>query len=211
MGVKIGDSVTLNEFEQKICVEVANKRHANNRQKGVMDRKMGDQSVSETDLYGVGAELSFCRLFNLYPDLSIEPRSTLAGTDVEKDSRLLVWRVDVKGTKYPFGRLLARPPDSNYATHAHRSTADLFALMTGPYPTFTFRGFCTKEDLLNPAALNDFGHGPTYAAQQQELYMPYLCCPDCENIRQMTSFSVTYVSAAEEKILYAHQQSGAAV
>lgn len=201
MGVKIGDIVTLHAFEQAICESIAESRHDNNRQSGVTDKKMGDQSATETDLYGIAAEFAFCKLFNLFPDFSIEPRSAAAGTDVEKDSKLFIWRVDVKGTKYPFGKLLARPMDKNYATHVARSTTDLFALMTGEYPTFTFRGFFTKEDLLKQSRIGDLGHGPTYIAQQHELYNAHIQCPGCEKLAPLTDFPVVYVSSIEENLI----------
>jgi hypothetical protein len=162
---------------------------------------MGEQSVTETDLYGVAAEFAFCKLFNLFPDFSIEPRSAADGTDVEKDSKLFIWRVDVKGTKYPTGRLLARPMDGNYASHAARSTTDLFALMTGQYPTFTFRGFFTKKDLMQPGRIGDLGHGPTYIASQHELYNAHLRCEHCETVAPLTEFSVVYVTAVEENFI----------
>ncbi len=201
MGVKIGDTVTLQDFEQIICEAVAEGRYTNNRKTGVADKKMGEQSVTETDLYGVAAEFAFCKLFNLFPDFSIEPRSAADGTDVEKDSKLFIWRVDVKGTKYPTGRLLARPMDGNYASHAARSTTDLFALMTGQYPTFTFRGFFTKKDLMQPGRIGDLGHGPTYIASQHELYNAHLRCEHCETVAPLTEFSVVYVTAVEENFI----------
>lgn len=203
MGVKIGDTVTLHGFEQAICESIAESRYENNRQSGVTDKKMGGQSVTETDLYGIAAEFAFCKLFNLFPDFSIEPRSAAGGTDVEKDSKLFIWRVDVKGTKYPFGRLVARPMDSNYTSHAARSTTDLFALMTGPYPTFTFRGFFSKEDLLQQARIGDLGHGPTYIAQQHELYNPHIQCSGCEKLSPLTDFPIVYLSATEEHLIAA--------
>lgn len=197
--VQIGDKETLTALEQVFCEAVAESRRLNNRSSGVPDKKMGGQSGQETDLCGVGAEFAFCKLFNLFPDLSIEPRSAAVGTDAEKDSNLFGWLIDIKGTNLVNGRLLSRPMDAKYETHAARTSTNLFALMTGPYPTFTFRGFFSKEDLLQPRRVGNLGHGPTYIAAQHELYNAYLQCPDCEKLSPLTAFSLTYVSQAEEK------------
>jgi hypothetical protein len=158
----IGTTVTLDETEQIVCQMLAEARHNNNRTCGVRNAKVGSQSDAFTDLEGVAAEFAFCKLFNVYPDFSINPRSSAEGEDdgdaVLKDGRT----VDVKSTKYKSGRLLAVP--------WKEPTVDLFALMVGTFPSYTFKGFMRRDELLTPQRLGNLGRGPTYIAEQDELY-----------------------------------------
>lgn len=161
--VEIGTVTTLNNSEQLICRFVAKKRYENNRKNGVQNSKIGPQSNCVTDLNGVCGEMCFCKLFNLFFDLSIEPRSARNGEDfgdaVLPDGRL----VDVKVTDYPNGRLAVAP------WKVEKPRIDLYALMVGSFPTFTFKGFMARDELLRKERLGTLGHGPTYLADQYEL------------------------------------------
>lgn len=160
---RLNTEVTLNPPEQAICLALAKQRHAANRAAGIRNAKRGRQSDEETDLEGIGAEVAFCKLFNVYPDLSIEPRK--ADQD-EGDCKLKDGRgVDVKATQYKTGKLIAVP----WKKH----NAPLFALMIGKFPKYAFKGFMPSEDLLREERIGSLGYGPTYIAQQEEL-VPYV-------------------------------------
>jgi hypothetical protein len=151
--------VELNAQEQAICRALAKKRYANNRKAGTRNAKRGPQSNEQTDLEGIGAEFAFCKLLNLFPDFSIEPRSA---DEDEGDCKLRDGRaVDVKATKYATGKLIAVPWKKN--------GAELFALMTGTFPKYTFRGFMPADELLRAERLGSLGYGSTYIADQGEL------------------------------------------
>jgi hypothetical protein len=151
--------VTLNTQEQAICRALAKKRYGNNRKAGTRNAKRGPQSNEQTDLEGIGAEFAFCKLHNVYPDFSIQPRN--AEND-EGDCKLLDGRaVDVKATQYRTGKLIAVP--------WKQTGVELFALMTGVFPTYTFRGFMEAAELLREDRLGTLGYGPTHIAQQKEL------------------------------------------
>lgn len=159
--VQIGSVVVLNSAEQDICKDIAKLRYTNNRSNGVKNAKMGNQSDEFTDLEGIASEFAFCKLFNVYPDLLIECRSSIRGEDNGDVILPTGHRVDVKATKYPSGKLLAVPwkkPD-----------VDLFALMVGEFPRYIFKGFMKKDDLLCETRLGNLGHGDTYIAKQNEL------------------------------------------
>jgi hypothetical protein len=156
---KRNTEVTLNAQEQAICRSLAKKRYATNRKEGTRNGKRGPQSNEQTDLEGIGAEFGFAKLFNLYPDFSIQPRTT---ENDEGDSRLHDGRgVDVKATRYKTGKLIAVP--------WKKGNAPLFALMIGTFPKYTFKGFMPADDLLRAERLGSLGHGPTYIADQGEL------------------------------------------
>jgi hypothetical protein len=158
----IGTEVTLSEVEQKIARFIAKSRFQNNRNQLVNNSKIGDQSDELTDLEGVAGEVAFCKLFNLYPDFSIQVR---ASCDDKADANLCGLLIDVKTTMYRSGKLLA-------AIWKTDSKADVFALMTGEFPNYVFCGFMDRTELLRPERIGNLGHGDTYIAEQIELF-PY--------------------------------------
>jgi hypothetical protein len=122
--------VTLNPQEQAVCLALAKSRYANNRKAGTRNAKRGPHSNKQIDLEGISAEFAFAKLFNIFPDFSIVPRT--ADSD-SGDCKLQYGRaVDVKATQYRTGKLISVP--------WKKPTVDLFALMTGVFPTYTFRG-----------------------------------------------------------------------
>jgi hypothetical protein len=149
--------VELTDAEQRIVRWVAKMRHESNRAAHVRDGKVGPQSAMATDEIGIGAEVAFCKLHNLYPDLEIRPRQGSA--DCERFGEA----IDVKGTKYANGELLAVRGKSILA-------ADVYALVIVDWPRFRFAGFARAEELIRPERLTDKGHGPTYALAQGELF-----------------------------------------
>ena len=61
--------VTLNDAEQRLARYLARQRYESNRNQGVTNNRVGPQSDEVTDLEGIAAEIAFCKLFNVYPDL----------------------------------------------------------------------------------------------------------------------------------------------
>jgi hypothetical protein len=151
-------SIELNEAEQRLVCYLAKQRTTTNRAAAVHNARLGPQSDAETDHLGIGGEIAFAKLFNLYPDLSIEPRRGGADCSVGP------FGVDVKTTRYPNGKLLAVATKALLAPDA-----DVYALMIARFPRYDFCGFARRGDLLHPSRLTDLGHGPTYALEQTEL------------------------------------------
>ena len=159
MDIKIGTEVTLTEERQELSRQVALKRYENNRRHGTQDRMMGKNEDAE--LEGAAAEIAFCQLFSTEPDLSIYTRSAENGTDTNDTILPCGLTVDIKTTKHMNGRLI---------TPIHKNiTGDLFALMTGKFPNYIFRGFMSQEKLIDDSNIGDLGYGPTYIANQAEL------------------------------------------
>jgi len=156
---RIGESVVLSTFEQRICKGTARVKYESNREHGITDKKVGSQSNEFTDLEGFAAEFAFCKLFNIFPDFSMEARGTSSDTG---DAILTCGlRVDIKATKYSTGRLLA--------AHWKGSNIDFYVLMVGEFPRYTYRGMMSREELHKPERLGDLGYGATYMARQHEL------------------------------------------
>ena len=160
--VEIGTEVTLNGSERSIAKGIATARYNACRDQNIKNSKIGDQSNEQTDLEGFGAELAFCKLHNIYPDLLIKPRHT-EDDDGDCSLHIVNGLVDVKATKYETGRLIA-PKWKN------QDTVDLYALMTGTFPTYTFKGFMTSKEFIRDGRIGDIGRGNiTYIATQDEL------------------------------------------
>jgi hypothetical protein len=159
MRVPINSKVYLSKIEQDICLLLAKMRYDNNRLEEIKNSKIGNQSNEETDIEGIGAEWAFCKLFNVFLDFSIYTRTS----QEDKGDALLPCgkSVDVKTTKYATGKLLAVPWKSRHI--------DLFALMVGVFPSYTFKGFMRAGELLTPKRLGSLGYGKTYIAEQKEL------------------------------------------
>jgi len=70
--------------------------------------------------------------------------------------------VDVKTTPKEDGDLLVHAGKA-------RNPCDVYVLMTGTFPTYTYRGFALKGGIFVDSNLNDLGHGPTYLVPQANL------------------------------------------
>ena len=148
---------TLTDLEKKICVDGADMRYNIARSSGVSNGKIGPQSNKLTDQLGLGGELTVAKWLNLYTDFTIYVRQ--GGADLVTHSGT---RIDVKTTKYATGRLLAK-------INTAYESIDVFVLVTTDYPTFTVRGWATKEQLINPENIINLGHGDGYGLNQDQL------------------------------------------
>jgi hypothetical protein len=152
--------VTLNAAEQKLAKFLAQSRYQNARKREIKDAKMGEQTNWETDLEGVAAEIAFCKLFNVYPDMETDlPPDKLPDADAYT---FAMGAVDVKATKRPNGRLLAR---KNKAT----KNIDTFVLMIGVFPEYQFVGSASADKLLQDSTLRDLGRGEGHCLDQNDL------------------------------------------
>jgi hypothetical protein len=159
--------ISLSESEQAICKTIAKFRFENNRKSNVKNSKIGNQSNEFTDLEGFAAEFAFCKLFNCFPDFSINTRSSKNKEDENGDVLFKDKIIDVKTTKYKTGKLLAALwKDSN-------KNIDYFALMVGTFPDYEFKGFISKSELIQPKRLGNLGYGETYIAEQKDLILNF--------------------------------------
>ena len=149
--------IELNKHEAEICMMLAKARYECARGNSVENRKIGPQSNWETDLNGIGSEFAFCKMINVYPDMSIYPRKGGHDCVTHKNKK-----INVKSTKYKTGRLLTKmdtnPKDSDY-----------FVLMVGEFPSYEFKGYIESEELIQEKNIIDLGHGPGYGIEQERL------------------------------------------
>ena len=155
----IGRKVSLTAIEQRLVKPVAKARSDSNRKEGLTDRKISPTDGLELDILGFGGELAFCKAFNLYPDLYVKPRKPI---DDKGDAVFGGLGLDVKTNSRDNGDLLiASWKPSKYVQG--------YALMTGKFPVFTYRGMIEAEEATQPWWLKDLGRGESYVIPQSKL------------------------------------------
>ena len=137
---------TLTESEQIIATFVAEQRTANNRNAGTTNMRKSEMSDFEIDLQGFAGELAFCRMANVFPDLTVHNRSASKGED-NGDCILEGLRIDVKTSKKADAAL--------WVPVRKIGTADAYALMTGEFPTFRLVGLAGVETVKECKVWND--------------------------------------------------------
>jgi len=152
--------IQLNEAEQRLASYLARRRYKNNRAAGVKDKKIGDQSVEQTDMLGIAGEIAMAKYLNLYPDTTVGIRS--GSCDLHTHDNLTI---DVKTSAYPTARLTAPA-----GTSIHK--ASIYVLVVGTMPTFKIVGWAWAKDLINEGRIGSLGHGPTYVLEQEWLEKP---------------------------------------
>lgn len=148
--------ISLNETEIRLAEYVAKKRIQHNRASGAVATVYGDRDPMFAELNYYGAELAFCKLFNLYPDINHVKRKG-------QDCMLAGKRVDIKWTHRHGGRLMAK-------VKGWDDPPDLFAMMIGTFPSYTLAGFMKADDLLQPSRIDNSLAFPAYTATQKELF-----------------------------------------
>lgn len=130
--------IELNPAEIKLGAYIGKHRNASNRSNGVVCQKFGRQSPEFVDINGAYGEIAACRLFNIYPDLSITPQVATY------DGIVNGYKVDFKTTEHSGGRLAVKLRSKNI------SDVDLYCLITGNYeksPIYHIRGWEWAKDL----------------------------------------------------------------
>ena len=150
--------ITLDKHEQEIVRGIALARHNNNIERGSRDFKMGNEDDLLINIEGTGGEFAFCKLQNIYPDMTINH-------PIPFDCYIKGHGfIDVKSTKKTNGMLLV-------GTWKSRSIPDYYALMVGEFPSYEFKGFFPGEEVFNDENLVNLGHGTTYGISQDRLKM----------------------------------------
>ena len=147
--------IELSAMEQRVARMLAEERQASSREQGLKDAKRSDASGEEVDLEGFAAELAFCKLANVYPDLTPGKKPVDAWTGRGGG-------VDVKATRHEGGQLLA-------VSWKKPGEVAFYVLMVGRFPAYRCAGFMRSEELLQPSRLTQIGGGFAYAAGQDEL------------------------------------------
>lgn len=95
--------ITLKPSEYAVCTYLSTVRQHVNKNFAVSDKQMGKDDGYKIGLDGLVAEMAVCKHFNVWPDLSYDPRA--GGHDCVIKGR----KVDIKSTK--FGREVVYLPE----------------------------------------------------------------------------------------------------
>ena len=152
-------NVVLEYGEIEIAKSIGKARYLVSRKNGVFDRLVGDgwEDPIQNDIDAFGAEVAYCKAFNLYPDLTLNLRS--GGHDAIHGGRT----VDVKHTPHVNGRLLVTK------TKAHEPT-QVYALVTGRLPNYVIVGYANRDEIFTDNNLLDLGFGESYGLTQDKLH-----------------------------------------
>jgi|TARA_B110000967_G_C18757704_1_gene496196 hypothetical protein len=150
-------SISLSNNEQRLAKFIARSRYENARTNNIQDVKISNQSNEEIDLEGFGAELAYCKLMNLYPDL--ETGGSLPNFDCISRYGATI---DVKTTKYKKGHLLATLKKKN-------NPPDKYVLIVGEFPNYQIVGEIGSDEFLQDNNIKNLGRGRGYALSQIKL------------------------------------------
>jgi len=161
--------ITLNEIEIRLVQHLAKMRYAYCREHGATATLYGNIDKSEKaeaikrEMDYVGAELAFCKLHNIYPDLT---HDTFRSSDCTLSNGETV---DVKQAPGDNHRLLCKVEATKDHIRQGKELPDWYALMVGIMPKYKFVGFMAASDLLQDSRINYSFPVPAYTATQHEL------------------------------------------
>lgn len=149
--------ITLNQNEIMLARTIASFRQGLNRMANVKNHYYNGSDGFKNDLLGVCGEIAVARRFNIYLDLTFQPRS--GGSDVTLRSGKTA---DVKTTDRADGRLVV----PKWKEDGKKS--DYYILVTGDLPTFTLRGWASADEVFS--SVIDLGYGPCFGLMQDQLH-----------------------------------------
>jgi hypothetical protein len=149
--------IELSPCEIAVATMIAKGRNDANRKAGIPVSRHSKEDWMTVELQGIGAELAYCRMCNIYPDFTLHIRQ--GGEDCIMQCGL---RVDVKATHHENGVLLV-------PTTKPIGDVDLYALMIGRFPKYKFVGWVEAEKAQRPVNLKLWGDNQVYVIGQDQL------------------------------------------
>ncbi len=158
-----GMTYTLSKEEQALIKEMSEKLNNQDESYFINNFKVDKNMKFYTMcLNGFSAELAFCKMCNVDFDsgTSLTKNYFNSNDAVLKNGKT----IDVKNTKYKNGRLLVR-------LGKEKKYVDGYVLMTGEFPTFTFSGWSSYNQIINPNNIGTLGNYSTksYILNQHQL------------------------------------------
>lgn len=159
--IEAGLKHILIESDQEIIRKMAKEISDQGRLHFVNNFKVNKElELLEMNTNGFGAELAFCNMAGAEFDSSTNgSESHFKKVDCTLPDKRTV---DVKTTVYTTGKLFIR-------CGKEATKVDIFVLMTGKFPVFTFRGWANYSELVDPKKIRDFGYIKSYCLEQHEL------------------------------------------
>lgn len=147
--------IKLNTAEQEVVKLIARERRKHAKENKLATTIYGGRNALMAEINYYGAELAFCKHYNVYPDLTIEEYKP-------QDSVVGGVRIDVKHTTRLDGRLLVKAKGWD-------DPPDYFALVTGKFPEYNYVGFLNASEVMREWRIDQSLPFPAYAVKQEEL------------------------------------------
>ena len=161
--ITLPQTVSLTDMEIRLATMVGRSRQRKNEQAEIGNRRVCQvRKDLSMHVEGFAAELAFCKVVGVYPDLDTTPRR--GGIDC---TLLSGETVDVKTTRYESGCLIT--PVSKGRLEEHADIAVL--VITHKRHRYSVVGWVPMSKLLAPATVRPFGPRgvPTHVVEQGEL------------------------------------------
>jgi len=153
--------IVLNQIDLLSINQLCTLRGLGSRLSGTTNLKASKKSDIQIEFEGIVGEYAFCKINNLFLEVSAQPRSGSYDCITTNGSR-----VDIKSTAYKTGKLLGdirRNPD-----------IDIYVLaLLDEHPHYmrvSFPGFAYSDELYDATNLTNLGSGPVYAITQDKLH-----------------------------------------
>tara|TARA_R110002020_G_C15831165_1_gene734206 strand:+ start:41 stop:556 length:516 start_codon:yes stop_codon:yes gene_type:complete len=158
-----GMTYTLSKTEQKLIKDMSEKLNNQDESYFINNYKVDKNMKFYTMcLNGFSAEFAFCKMCGVDFDNGTSSSKNYFNSNdaVLKNGKT----IDVKNTTYKNGRLLVR-------VGKEKKYVDGYALMTGAFPTFTFSGWSSYDNIINPDNIGTLGNYNTksYMLNQYQL------------------------------------------
>lgn len=135
--------IKLTEIECLALIPIASSRTLVNRCCNVKSSQVCEQLHKDIEYDGVISEYAFCKLFNLFIDITPEPRRY--GYDCKLKNGV---SVDVKATRHENGNLVVDVSKKNADVDIY--VGSVLKYVNGNGCVVEFIGWCTKEELFMP-------------------------------------------------------------
>lgn len=151
----------LTKAEQRLAEYLALSRFNYNRAKGSKATNYTGQSQISVDTNADAAEISYCAILNVYPDMNFEHHPD------EDCITAHGYTVDVKWSSRPDGQLLVKEEKIH-------KPCDFYALMIGKWPIYGLVGHASAAQLFRDENLIPFANHKNYVLDQS-LLGPCVC------------------------------------
>lgn len=150
--------LTMNEIDIHLATHLGTRRDEVNKAAGVVNQKHSERSDLAINIQGAGAEIAFAKLYNVYPDTSLNNHPV---ADVVLHGGI---SIDVKQNPLPNGDLIV-----SIEKGERIEKVDFFVLLVGQMPIFRVAGYISSADLFIPDNIANLGYGPCYYVKQRKL------------------------------------------
>jgi hypothetical protein len=150
-------AITLNDMERRLAITLARAWIKYDDTINYPDTINGLPPLVN-NAEAIGAELAYCRLNNIYPNLNLN------GFETHDCILADGTKVNVKFSRYTNPNYHLIVQIKKYDTYP-----DIYALMVGKWPTYRYIGYVPKHEVIRPERINRDLPVPAYAYPRKYL------------------------------------------